>query len=222
MNLAILIIVCFPKPKNPDEVCICVDMRKANMAVQRERHLTPTVDEIINDLNGACIFSKLDLRSGYHQLELAPESRYITTFSTHKGLYRYKRLLFGLSSAAEVFQHTIQNVLSGIPNVKNISDDIIVYGKTQAEHDAALVAVLQRLREHNLTLNKDKCEFNKTTIEFYGYLFSAKGVSADPKKIESIQNASNPRNATELRSRVLARRPCWPCLRGQKWENTAK
>ena len=192
-------IVVFPKPKNPDEVRICVDMRKANMAVQRERHLTPTVDEIINDLNGACIFSKLDLRSGYHQLELAPESRYITTFSTHN-LYRYKRLLFGLSSAAEVFQHTIQNVLSGIPNVKNISDDIIVYGKTQAEHDAALVAVLQRLREHNLTLNKDKCEFNKTTIEFYGYLFSAKGVSADPKKIESIQNASNPRNATELRS----------------------
>ena len=118
-------IVVFPKPKNPDEVRICVDMRKANMAVQRERHLTPTVDEIINDLNGACIFSKLDLRSGYHQLELAPESRYITTFSTHKGLYRYKRLLFGLSSAAEVFQHTIQNVLSGIPNVKNISDDII-------------------------------------------------------------------------------------------------
>ena len=108
--------------------------------------------------------------------------------------------MFGLSSAAEVFQHTIQNVLSGIPNVKNISDDIIVYGKIPAEHDAALVAVSQRLREHNLTLNKDKCEFNKTTIEFYGYLFSAKGVSADPKKIESIQNASNPRNATELRS----------------------
>ena len=193
-------IVVFPKPKNPDEVRICVDMRKANMAVQRERHLTPTVDEIINDLNGACIFSKLDLRSGYHQLELAPASRYITTFSTHKGLYRYKRLLFGLSSAAEVFQHIIQNVLNGIPNVKNISDDIIVYGKTQAEHDAALAAVLQRLRESNLTLNKDKCEFNKTTIEFYGYVFSDKGVSADPKKVECILNASNPRNATELRS----------------------
>lgn len=193
-------IVVFPKPKNPNEVRICVDMRKANMAVQRERHLTPTVDEIINDLNGACVFSKLDLRSGYHQLELAPESRYITTFSTHKGLYRYKRLLFGLSSAAEVFQHTIQNVLNGIPNVKNISDDIIVFGKTQAEHDTALQAVLQRLRDNNLTLNEDKCEYNKTTIDFYGYSFSSKGISADPKKVESIQNASDPKSATELRS----------------------
>ena len=90
-------------------------------------------------------------------------------------------------------------MLSGIPNVKNISDDIST-GKTQAEHDAALAAVLHRLRETNLTLNKDKCKFNNTTIEFYGYLFSDKGIAADRKKVESILNASNPRNATELRS----------------------
>ena len=193
-------IVVFPKPKNPEEIRICVDMRKANTAVQRERHITPTVDEIINNLNGASVFSKLDLRSGYHQLELSPESSYITTFTTHKELYRYKRLIFGLSSAAEIFQHTIQNLLSGIPGAKNISDDIIVYGRTQEEHDTALQAVFQRLLESNLTLNKDKCEYNKSSIDFYGYTFSSEGISADPKKVESIQNASVPANATELRS----------------------
>jgi hypothetical protein len=74
-------------------------MRRANTAVQRERHITPTIKEIIGDLNGATVFSKLDLNQGYNQLELAPESRYITTFSTHLGLMRYKRLNFGISSA---------------------------------------------------------------------------------------------------------------------------
>ena len=138
------------------------------------------------------------MRSGYHQLELIPKGRYITTFSTRKGLYRYKRLLFGLSSAAEVFQHTIQTVLIGIPNIKNISDDIIVCGKDQAELDIALRTVLQPLQDCNLTLNKEKFEYNKKSINFYGYTFSSNGTAA--KEVESIKNAPNPRSATELRS----------------------
>lgn len=128
-------IVTPPKPKDPDKVRICVDMRQANTAIQRERHLTPTMDDVIHELNGATIFSKLDLTSGYHQLELHPNSRYITTFTTHLGLRRYKRLNFGISSAAEVFQNTIHQTLQGIAGVKNLSDDIIVYGATQADHD---------------------------------------------------------------------------------------
>lgn len=120
-------IVTPPKPKNLNEVRICVDMRQANTAIQRERHLTPTMDDVIHELNGATVFSKLDLRAGYHQLELHPDSRYITTFSTHKGLRRYKRLNFGISSAAEVFQNVICQALQGIEGVKNLSDDIIVH-----------------------------------------------------------------------------------------------
>lgn len=104
-----------------------------NCAIQRERYITPTVDDLIHDLNdlNAVCFTKLDLNAGYHQLELHPDSRYITTFTTHVGLWRYTRLNFGISSAAEVFQNTIQQVLHGIPNVRNMSDDIIVYGKTR-------------------------------------------------------------------------------------------
>ena len=99
-------IVTPPKPKSPEEVRICVDMRLPNKAIIRERHPTPTVDDIIYRLNGATVFSKLDLNKGYHQLKLDEDSRHITTFTTHRGLFRYKRLSFGINSAAEVFQHT--------------------------------------------------------------------------------------------------------------------
>ena len=101
-------VVVAPKPKQPGKIRMCVDMRRANEAIQRERHITPTIKEVIGDLNGAKVFSKLDLNQGYNQLELAPESRYITTFSTHLGLRRFTRLNFGISSAAEIFQNVIR------------------------------------------------------------------------------------------------------------------
>ena len=175
-------------------------MRQPNRAILRERHLTPTVDDLIRDLNGATVFSKLDLNFGYHQLELAPESRYITTFSTHKGLRRYTRLNFGTSSAAEVFQNAIQQALTSINGVRNISDDIIIFGPDQVSHDATLRAVFERLRSKNLTLNAKKCEYNKSSLEFFGYIFSANGVSPDPKKVAAIAQTSPPTTAHEVRS----------------------
>ncbi|XP_028406801.1 uncharacterized protein LOC114529243 [Dendronephthya gigantea] len=90
-------------PKKTGAIRLCVDMREANKAVRREKHLMPTLDELITDLNGATVFSTLDLTSGYHQLELDPASRHITTFSTHIGLRRYKRLMFGINAASEIF-----------------------------------------------------------------------------------------------------------------------
>ena len=149
-------VVIAPKPKQPGKIRMCVDMRQANKAVQRERHITLTIKEVIEDLNGATVFSKLDLNQGYNQLELAPESRYITTFSTHVGLRRFKRLNFGISSAAEIFQNAIRETLSGIQGAINISDDILVYGKTQGDHDRALRETFHRLREKGLTLNRIK------------------------------------------------------------------
>ena len=117
-------IVAFPKP-----IRLCIDMCQPNTAIQRERHPQPTIDDLIHDLNGARHFSKLDLSSAYHQLELDEESRQITTFTTHKGLFQYKRLNFGTNSASEIFQHTIQGVFNGIPGCRNISDDIILLAK---------------------------------------------------------------------------------------------
>ena len=140
-------------------------MRQANKAIQRERHLTPTIKEIIKALNGATVFSKLDLNQGYNQLELTPESRYITTFSTHLGLRRHTRLNFGVSSAAEIFQNIICETLAGIPGAINLSDDILVFGKSQEEHDQALEATFKRLRESGLTLNWNKCGTSVSTTK---------------------------------------------------------
>lgn len=189
-----------PPKKNGDEIRLCVDMREPNKAITRERHLLPTTEELIHDLNGATVFSKLDLRAGYHQLELEEDSRYITTFNTHAGMFRYKRLNFGISSASEVFQETIRNVIQGVDGVKNIADDIIVYGKNQEDHDKALSETFERLKTNGLTLNRKKCEFNKHSIEFYGLVFGSEGVSPDPKKVNAIKESKRPADVKELKS----------------------
>lgn len=194
-------------PKGNDEIRICIDNRCANQAIQRERHVTPTLDDLINDLNGAMIFSKIDLKNGYHQLELDEESKYITTFSTHIGIFQYNRLHFGINSASEIFQHQIANLIQGI-QAKNYSDDIIVYGKSETgnieearrNHDENLSKLLQRLKENNVTANAAKCSFHKTNLKFHGYIFSQDGISADPEKLQALKDAKPPLNPKEVRS----------------------
>ena len=192
-------IVTVPKKDNKS-IRICVDMRSANKAIRRVRHVMPTVDEIMTNLNGAQFFSKIDLSNAYHQLVLAEGCRYIATFSTHIGLFQYARLNYGTNAAAELFQFTLQEALKGIANVKNIADDIIIYGQTRAEHDKALSDCLQRLKHKNLTVNRDKCKFLQPELSFFGFIFSKDGVKPDPKKIADIINAPIPSNATEVRS----------------------
>lgn len=101
-------------PKADGDIRLCIDMRQANKAIVHGRYPIPTGDELLHNMNGSEVFNKLDLKWGYHQLELNPESRQITTFVKHKGLYRYKRLLFGVSSASEQYQHEISTALAGI------------------------------------------------------------------------------------------------------------
>ena len=175
-------------------------MREANRAICRERHLSPTVEEIALDVNGCSVFSKIDLKQDYHQLLLHPESRKITTFSTHIGLYRYKRLNFGMSCSAEILQKQIAEVLCGIPGIRNISDDIYVRGKDVEEHNKRLELVLRRLQENHLTINTSKCKFKVDKILFFGHIFDKKGMSPDLKKVEALQMTEAPSNATEVRS----------------------
>ena len=187
-------------PKHDGTVRLCVDMRMANRAIERERHPSPTVDDLMHALNGAKYFSKLDLRSGYHQLLLAEESRYITTFATHKGLHRYKRLNFGTNSASELFQKVIYDQLHDIPGAINISDDVIINGNSQQEHDTALYNVCERFAKVGLTLNKEKCLFSQNKLTFFGMVFSAKGISVDPDKVSAIKNISPPTSVKDVRS----------------------
>lgn len=191
-------IICVPKESG--DVRICVDMRAPNQAIKRTRHVTPTLEDLINALNGASVFSKLDLNSAYHQLELDEASRSLTTFSTHIGLRRYKRLIFGANCSAEIFQDALSTVLSGLNGVMNVWDDIIVFGKTPEEHSQNLRAALSRIKEAGLTLNKKKCKFKQDSIAFFGHIFSKEGIQADPKKIDAVVKMSAPEDATAVRS----------------------
>jgi hypothetical protein len=119
-------------------------VRAPNKAILRTRHIIPTIEDLVVDLNGAKYLSKLDMNQGYLQLELAPESRYITTFSTHRGLFRYKRLNFGMNCAAEIFDDVIRQTVSGILGVVNRSDDIFVTGKTKDEQEKSQLNLGQK------------------------------------------------------------------------------
>ena len=151
-------------------------------------------------MSGSKVFSKVDLRAGYHQIPLAAESRPITTFVTHRGLFRFKRLPFGVNSASEVFQHAIQNTPRGLPGTRNIADDIIVWGSSQQEHDERLSALFHRLHEKGLTVNADKCLFGQSSLWFYGYTLTSNGLQADKKKVEAIKHTSIPKDVSQLRS----------------------
>ncbi|XP_056022138.1 uncharacterized protein LOC130055014 [Ostrea edulis] len=115
-------------------------------------------------------------------------------------LFRYKRLNFGISSASEIFQETIRCIIQNVKNAKNISDDIIVYGKTQQQHDSALEATLQALQKSGLTVNRGKCELNKDKLTFFGVVFSKDGISPDPRKVQAVKDTAPPANVAELRS----------------------
>ena len=195
VNAAVIV----PKA-NGDDIRLCIDMRRANEAIIRERHPIPTVDEVLQSMNGSTVFSKLDLRWGYHQLELTPESREITTFATHAGLYRYKRLLFGVNSASEQYQYEISTALAGIAGVDNISDDIIVHGPDQETHNQRLHKVLERLKECHLTLNAEKCQFNMNKLVFMGILLTDKGIGPTEERVKALAQAREPENVAEVRS----------------------
>ena len=183
-------VVCAPK-KNGD-LRLCVDMRRANTAVIRKRHPMPTLDDVLHEMTGATVFSKPDLAQSFHQIELDEASRSITTFVTHKGLYRYKRLMFGISCAPEMHQRVIQQVLEGCEGARNIADDIIVYASTAEQHDRRLDAVLRRLQDAGLKLNGEKYEFGMTELTSMGHRLSRRGVTATDDKVAAVLNAREP------------------------------
>ena len=133
-------IVVVPKPNG--KIRMCLDMRRANEAIIRERHVIPKIDDVLTELHGAKYFSKIDLREGYHQIQLHEDSRDITTFAKHEGLFRYKCLIYGVSSAFESFRKQIEIVISGCPGSRNISDDILIWGSSEQEQNHHLAQFL--------------------------------------------------------------------------------
>ena len=182
-------------------------MTQANKAIKRVWHFIPILDELRYDLNGAKVFSKLDLNKEFHQLELdEDEYWYITTFSRHTGLARFFRLNLRTTSTTEIFHEELRKKLRNIPGVLNIYDDIILGGKDTDDHVRTLKETFQVIKENNLSLNKKKWEFNKSPIKYFGLIFSSDGIYPDPEKVTSLEEAVL-KNKDELRWQTLV-----PCL----------
>jgi len=186
-------------PKDGGTVRICVDLKPLNESVLREVHPMPKVDTTLAQLSGSTVFSKLDANSGFWQIPLAAESRMFTTFITPFGRFCFNKLPFGISSAPEIFQRRMNEVLSGLPGVLCHVDDILIYGKDMAEHNSRLHATLHRIKTAGITLNKDKCHFNQRQITFLGHVIDQNGISPDPKKTAAIQKMTAPTSVSELR-----------------------
>ncbi len=148
-----------PVIKKNGKVRICVDLKKLNEAVKRERFILPTLEDILPQLSGSCIFSTLDASSGFWQIPLDASCRKLTTFITPVGRFCFRRLPFGITSAPEIFQREMSTLLKDNAGTVAVMDDILVFGRDKEEHDRNLKAVLKSIKISGLKLNKEKCHF---------------------------------------------------------------
>ncbi|KAG9282090.1 hypothetical protein AMEX_G700 [Astyanax mexicanus] len=186
-----------PVMKRNGNVRICVDLKRLK-AVKRERFMLPTLEDIAPKLSGANVFSTLDASSGFWQISLEASSRKLTTFITPVGRFCFKRLPFGITSAPEIFQREMSMLLRGNSGTVAVMDDILIYGKDKQEHDQNLRAVLQTIKESGLKLNREKCQFGKSDIQYFGHVIGKKGIRPDPGKVKAITDLPSPTNITEL------------------------
>jgi len=179
---------------------ICADLRKLNESVIRHPIQMPTLNELSAKVKGSSVFSVLDCQNSYWQVPIDKESQHLLTFSTPVGRFRYKRLCFGLSSAPEIYQRMMSDILRDLDGVVNYIDDILIFGSTQAEHDARLEQVLAKLEAKGIRLNKDKCIMSCTEIDFLGHRWTGEGVSPLPEKLDAIRDMPRPETTGSLRS----------------------
>ena len=185
-------------PKKNGKVRICVDLTDLNRAVKREIHPMKKVDENLAKLRDSKPFTKLDANSGFWQIPLAEDSRPLTAFITPFGTYQFNRLPFGISSAPEIFQRMMSELLGDLEHQGVICHmDVLIHAPDIEKHNELVREVLQRLAKAGLTLNA-KCEFSKTFIKFLGHIISEEGLEADPEKTHSVQNFPVLKNVTEL------------------------
>ena len=190
-------------PKCDGSTRFCIDYRRLNAVTLPDSHPLPRIDDTLSALDGAKWFSTLDLRSGYHQLEILPQDRPLTALTIPgSGLWQFRVLPFGLINAPSVFERVLERLMAGMTYVTLLIylDDIIVYSKTFETHKDSLREVLQRLRRANLKFHGNKCKLFCTEVSFLGHRVSEQGISTDPEKVKSIRDWPQPRNVKELRS----------------------
>ena len=181
---------------------LCVDYRKLNDVTIKNKYPLPKIEDLFDQLNGARIFSKVDLRTGYHQLKVRETDIPKTAFTTRYGLYEYTMMSFGLTNAPAYFMNLMNKVFMDFLDkfVVVFIDDILIYSKSEEEHEEHLRVVLRTLREHQLYAKFSKCQFWLKEVAFLGHMISAGGTSVDPTHIKSILCRKAPTTQTEVRS----------------------
>ena len=167
------------------------------------RYPIPRIEDLLAKLAGGKRFSKLDMSQAYQQLLLDESSRQYVVINTHKGLFCYSRLPFGVSSAPGIFQRVMENLLQDIPGVVVYIDDVLITGPDESGHMVALEEVLRRTEQAGLRLSKGKCWFMASSVEYLGYKINAEGLHPLPEKVRAIEKAPNSRPTLDS-SRTMA------------------
>jgi hypothetical protein len=181
---------------------MCVDYRTLNDVTVKNKYPLPRIEDLFDQMRGARVFSKIDPRSGYHQMRIRPSDIPKTTFSTRYGLYEFTVMSFGLTNAPAYFMNLMNKVFMEYldRSVVAFIDDILIYSKSDSDHEEHLRLVLQKLRDNQLYAKYSKCEFWIDEVSFLGHIISNGGISVDPAKVKAIVAWSIPTIVTEIQS----------------------
>ncbi|GJY51586.1 putative reverse transcriptase domain-containing protein [Tanacetum coccineum] len=180
---------------------MCIDYRELNKLTVKNRYPLPRIDDLFDQLQGSSVYSKIDLRSGYHQLRVREEDIPKTAFRTRYGHYKFQVMPFGLTNAPAVFMDLMNRVCKPYLDkfVIVFIDDILIYSKNKQEHEEHLKLILELLKKEELYAKFSKCEFWIPKVQFLGHVIDSQGIHVDPAKIESIKDWASPKSPTEIR-----------------------
>jgi hypothetical protein len=177
-----------------------VDYHSLNEVTIKNKYPLPRIDDLFDQLKGACVFLKIDLRSGYHQLKIRASDIPKTAFITRYGLYEYTVMSFGLTNAPAYFMYLMNKVFMEYLDKFMVVfiDDILIFSNNEEEHDEHLCSVLQKLRENQLYAKLSKCEFWLKEVSFLGHIISEGGISVDPSKVKGVLSWNTPQNVPNI------------------------